>query len=88
MDAPLQFDTSHIRLKDRPLIVCDVDDVVLHFFAPFLLFIDAEGHEFLPRSFRLTGNIISKADGVVLEEKDVQVNVADDVPPEFVAVTR
>ena len=71
MDAPLEFDTSHIRLKDRPLIVCDVDDVVLHFFAPFLLFIDAEGHEFLPRSFRLTGNIISKANGTALEEKDV-----------------
>lgn len=71
MDAPLEFDTSHIRLRDRPLIVCDVDDVVLHFFAPFLTFLDGEGHEFLPRSFRLTGNIISKANGAALEEKDV-----------------
>lgn len=71
MDAPLEFDVSHIRLQERPLIVCDVDDVVLHFFAPFLAFIDAEGHEFLPRSFRLTGNIVSKTNGSVLEEKDV-----------------
>jgi len=71
MDAPLEFDTSHIRLQDRPLIVCDVDDVVLHFFAPFLTFLDGEGHEFLPRSFRLTGNIVSKLNGTAMEEKDV-----------------
>ncbi|NTG48862.1 hypothetical protein G6M04_15885 [Agrobacterium rhizogenes] len=71
MDAPLELDMSHVRLGDRPLVVCDVDDVVLHFFAPFLVFLDAEGHEFLPRSFRLTGNIISKANGIALEEKDV-----------------
>lgn len=71
MDAPIEFDVSHIRLQERPLIVCDVDDVVLHFFAPFLTFIEAEGHEFLPRSFRLTGNIVSKANGSALEEKDV-----------------
>ncbi|MBB6483452.1 hypothetical protein [Rhizobium lusitanum] len=71
MDAPLEFDVSHIRLQDRPLIVCDVDDVVLHFFAPFLAFLDGEGSEFLPRSFRLTGNIVSKTSGTALEEKDV-----------------
>ncbi|HEY0120400.1 MAG TPA: hypothetical protein VGC14_01350 [Rhizobium sp.] len=71
MDAPMELDMSHVRLGDRPLIVCDVDDVVLHFFAPFLIFLDGEGHEFLPRSFRLTGNIISKANGAALEEKDV-----------------
>ncbi|NTF86836.1 hypothetical protein G6L46_06780 [Agrobacterium rhizogenes] len=71
MDAPLELDMSYVRLGDRPLVVCDVDDVVLHFFAPFLVFLDAEGHEFLPRSFRLTGNIISKANGTALEEKGV-----------------
>ncbi len=71
MDALFEFDVSHIRLQERPLIVCDVDDVVLHFFAPFLAFIDGEGYEFLPRSFRLTGNIVSKGDGSALEEKDV-----------------
>jgi len=60
MDAPFEFDVSHIRLQERPLIVCDVDDVVLHFFAPFLTFIDGEGYEFLPRSFRLTGNMSPK----------------------------
>ncbi len=71
MDAPVELDTSHVRLGDRPLIVCDVDDVVLHFFAPFLVFLDGEGHEFLPRSFRLTGNVISKSSGAALEEKEV-----------------
>jgi hypothetical protein len=71
MDIIAELDTSHVHLGDRPLIVCDVDDVVLHFFKPFLVYIDNEGHEFLPRSFRLTGNIVSKAKGTALEEMQV-----------------
>ncbi|TCU17344.1 hypothetical protein [Rhizobium sullae] len=61
------FDISHVRLGDRPLIVCDVDDVVLQFIDPFQRFLLSEGHELLPRSFRLHGNIVSK-DGVALED--------------------
>ncbi|MEX2691008.1 hypothetical protein [Rhizobium mongolense] len=60
------FDISHVRLGDRPLIVCDVDDVVLQFIDPFQRFLLSEGHELLPRSFHLHGNIVSK-DGVALE---------------------
>lgn len=65
------LDISHVRVTDRPLVVCDVDDVVLHFTDPFRKFLLAEGHEFLPRSFNLIGNIIASdtkleidADGV------------------------
>jgi hypothetical protein len=66
-----EFDISHIRLGDRPLIVCDVDDVVLQFIGPFQLYLKSLGHEFLPRSFRLHGNIVSLADGVALEDQHV-----------------
>ncbi|MDF1777457.1 MAG: hypothetical protein P1V13_15590 [Rhizobiaceae bacterium] len=48
-----------ILLSDRPLIVCDVDEVVLEFLTPFGKYLRANGHELLPRSFRLTGNIVS-----------------------------
>lgn len=65
-------DLSHIRLADRPLVVCDVDDVVLHFVAPFQDFLRGEGHELLPRSFRLTGNIVSCETRVALEQADVR----------------
>lgn len=53
------LDISHVAVTDRPLVVCDVDDVVLHFADPFQKFLRAQGHEFLPRSFNLIGNIIA-----------------------------
>ena len=65
-------DLSHVRLGDRPLVVCDVDDVVLQFAAPFQDFLRGEGNELLPRSFRLTGNIVSTATQVALEAEDVR----------------
>ncbi|RWX78820.1 hypothetical protein EPK99_09555 [Neorhizobium lilium] len=66
------LDLSHVRLSDRPLIVCDVDDVVLHFAAPFQDFLRGGGHELIPRSFRLTGNIVSIETQVALEHQDVR----------------
>lgn len=48
-----------VRLGERPLIVCDVDEVALEFLDPFSAFLQANGYELLPRSFRLTGNIVT-----------------------------
>lgn len=58
-------DAEHddLLLGERPLIVCDIDEVVLEFITPFQAFLIANGHELLPRSFRLTGNIFGLADG-------------------------
>jgi hypothetical protein len=56
-------DISHVPLRDRPLIVCDVDEVVLEFISPFTAFLRANNHDLLPRSFRLHGNIVSLLDG-------------------------
>nr|WP_189637016.1 MULTISPECIES: hypothetical protein [Rhizobium] len=72
-----ELDISHIRLGERPLIVCDVDDVVLRFIDPFQLFLQSLGHEFLPRSFRLHGNIVSKADGTEIEGRQVSRLIED-----------
>lgn len=55
-------DLDHIKLADRPLIVCDVDDVVLQFATPFEAFLVARGYSLLPRSFKLTGNIFDAAE--------------------------
>lgn len=55
---PELTDLSHIRLTGRPLIISDVDDVILQFIAPFEQFLNARALKFLPRSFKLTGNII------------------------------
>lgn len=47
----------------RPLLVVDVDEVVLDFVDPFVRFLDSEGFGFATSSFRLTGNVIDKASG-------------------------
>ncbi|WP_377288356.1 hypothetical protein [Rhizobium sp. SG2393] len=46
------------QLRDRPLLVCDIDEVVLEFLGPFRRFLAASGLKLLPRSFRLHGNIV------------------------------
>ncbi|MFB2552287.1 hypothetical protein [Ensifer soli] len=61
MSEELCFD--HIRLSDRPLLVCDIDEVVLEFLTPFENFLGARGLQLLPRSFRLHGNILPVAGG-------------------------
>jgi len=66
---------SSIRLGNRPLLVCDVDDVVLQFIAPFQRFLDERELKLLPRSFRLLGNIES-VDGKALEDAMVRELIA------------
>lgn len=61
MEGNPEFD--HVPLRDRPLVVCDIDEVVLEFISPFTRFLRANGHDLLPRSFRLHGNIVSLNDG-------------------------
>lgn len=42
---------------DRPLLVLDVDEVVLEFLGPFVSWLKSEGFSFRPQSFALDGNI-------------------------------
>jgi hypothetical protein len=56
-------DIDHVRLGNRPLVVCDIDEVVLEFISPFTTFLRANNYDLLPRSFRLHGNIVSLSDG-------------------------
>ncbi len=56
-------DPSQVRLGDRPLIVCDIDEVVLEFLSPLTAFLRSHDYDLLPRSFKLHGNIVSRRDG-------------------------
>lgn len=62
---------SHVPLRDRPLVVCDIDEVVLEFISPFTRFLRANDHDLLPRSFRLHGNIVSLIDGTAPDDAAV-----------------
>ena len=68
MDTP----TAHISLGDRPLAIFDVDDVVLHFIGPFETYLGDRGLALIPRSFRLSGNIVHSATGEAVEEDSIK----------------
>ncbi|MBX9455602.1 MAG: hypothetical protein KL863_05985 [Rhizobium sp.] len=56
----------------RPLVVCDVDEVVLEFLDPFDRYLNSVGHRLHPDSFRLHGNIRSIAESIVAEDAEVE----------------
>ncbi|MCI5075810.1 hypothetical protein [Oricola sp.] len=60
-----------LTASDRPLIVCDIDEVVLEFVAPFMAYLDSQGHELRTTSFRLAGNVFDKKTGQAAEKKAV-----------------
>ena len=62
------LDFDHIGLTDRPLIVCDIDEVVLVFLTPFRNFLRSCGRDLLPRSFRLHGNVIDLDTGLPVDD--------------------
>ncbi|OJG00241.1 hypothetical protein [Pararhizobium antarcticum] len=76
MTASLNFD--HVTLTDRPLIICDIDEVVLEFLTPFRNFLRSSGHDLLARSFRLHGNIVLSADGLPIDD-----GLVDDLLEQF-----
>lgn len=65
-----QIDSLSLR-RDRPLVICDVDDVVVHFLREFEDFLESEGLWLDPASFALHGNVRSKAAGHAIEDGDI-----------------
>ncbi|RWC30226.1 hypothetical protein [Mesorhizobium sp.] len=62
---------------DRPLLVLDVDDVLLEFIRPFPNFLRARGYDLTLASFRLTGNIAETASGRLIEQPEVTALLGD-----------
>jgi len=56
----------------RPLIICDVDEVVLHMISHLEEYLHARELMFLKYEYRLTGNIAGKADRQLLSSDDVR----------------
>jgi hypothetical protein len=56
---------------DRPLLVLDVDDVLLEFIRALPRFLDERGFLLTVASFRLTGNITERASGRLAEQAEV-----------------
>lgn len=62
---------EELAADDRPLLVLDVDDVVLEFVRPFPHFLKSRGFRLTLTSFRLTGNIAEMASGRLIEQAEV-----------------
>ncbi|TPI33709.1 hypothetical protein FJ414_20645 [Mesorhizobium sp. B3-1-6] len=62
---------EELAADDRPLLVLDVDDVVLEFIRPFPRYLKSRGFGLTLASFRLTGNIAETATGRLIEQPEV-----------------
>ncbi len=56
---------------DRPLLVLDVDDVLLDFIRPFPRYLEGRGYRLNLDNFRLNGNIVELASGVAADTAQV-----------------
>ncbi len=68
---------AELAADDRPLLILDVDDVVLEFIRPFPNFLKARGFGLTLASFRLTGNIAEQATGRLVEQAEVTALLDD-----------
>ena len=50
---------AELPRANRPLIICDVDEVVLHFIPHLEIFMGEQGYRFTDQRYRLTGNIVA-----------------------------
>ncbi len=57
---------------DRPLLVLDVDDVLLEFIRPFPRYLGQQGYRLDMGSFRLTGNVFHLETGAAAEQHQVR----------------
>lgn len=62
---------AELARDHRPLLVLDVDDVLLEFVRPFPKYLEARGFMLKFASFRLTGNIAERESGRIAEAHEV-----------------
>lgn len=61
----------------RPLLVCDIDEVILEFVRPFIGFLNAQQMHLKTDSFRLHGNVVERETGAVVETERVSALLDD-----------
>ena len=62
---------EELSRDSRPLLVCDIDEVVLEFVRPFIGFLNAQGLHLKTDSFRLHGNVVDLESGTAVEAAGV-----------------
>jgi hypothetical protein len=60
-----------LDVRHAALIVLDIDEVVLHFIAPFCILLEEYGARLHAESFRLTGNVRSMSTGAAVSGSEL-----------------
>ncbi len=60
---------------EKPLLICDVDEVVLHLVDPFVEVLQERGYVLKDHSFRLTGNIFDARTGREASQEEVSAGL-------------
>ncbi|NJO32865.1 MAG: hypothetical protein HC869_06710 [Rhodospirillales bacterium] len=71
-----QLETLSIR-PGSPLLICDVDEVVVHFTRDFETYLGARELELDTMSLALSGNVKHRASGVPIPDPDLQTLVTE-----------
>ncbi len=61
----------------RPLLVCDIDEVLLEFVRPFIGFLNMQHLHLKTDSFRLHGNVVERQTGAIVEPERVSALLDD-----------
>lgn len=67
VDPQTLLQIEELSQDDRPLLVLDVDDVLLHFVGPLLRYFEAQGCALRLQTFRLFGNVFEIESGAAVE---------------------
>ena len=68
---------AELAHDERPLLVLDVDEVVLEFISPFVAFIGTLGLELRADSFRVHGNVFDRATQLSVPDERVSTLITD-----------
>lgn len=71
IDDEARAQLEALQTGNRPLIVSDIDEVVLNFVQPFKLYLDHYGYVLRTETYKLTGNVFAKGSDVPVEGPDV-----------------
>ncbi len=71
LDPETARQIAELSQDDRPLLVLDVDDVLMEFIRPFPDYLKSKGHELRLETFRLHGNVYDLATGNPAENEIV-----------------
>lgn len=71
IDIEARVQLEALQPGNRPLIISDVDEVILNFVQPFKNYLDFNGYNLRTETYKLTGNVFAKGSDIPTAGPDV-----------------